>query len=132
MRFQSLISVALAICVCALSGCGTMANLTSSNPTVYGGVSQDLIWESSVSQCHENKLFGLIVYLGILPVEFGSTAILDTATLPIVLLRDHQSKVDWTSSSADSLGKKTSQSMSAADAPPPSPLPEAFYATDRP
>jgi uncharacterized protein YceK len=100
MRTSLLTLVVLAVSICASSGCGTVANFVSQKPKVYGGVEQDVTYFKEhlpCSQPQEVSPLQRLVILGIVPVEFCSTAIADTLTLPVTLALDDR----WRSPEAD-------------------------------
>jgi uncharacterized protein YceK len=79
------------ICAIALSGCGTVRNLASSNPEPYGGVAKD--WEFFSRPWWEKKPFSPFtmysdlgtwtLIMSFCTVELGVTVVADTLTLPI-------------------------------------------------
>jgi hypothetical protein len=83
------IATALAVClVCLLgafgTGCGTVANLKSGDPTVYGGIDKDVVFMEKYSQkAVPGK--GQIVVLGCWFADLCLTGVTDTLTIPAVL-----------------------------------------------
>jgi uncharacterized protein YceK len=119
MRFRSLISVTLAICVGALSGCGTVLNLASPKPLIYGGLAQDMKFLENPPHWHNTDPKGAMVLAVVLavvvPTEFCCTAVLDTLTLPITVALDNEASTEMAAHNTASV--------------PPSA--EAIFSTDR-
>jgi uncharacterized protein YceK len=81
----------------AVSGCGTVANLMSENPTPYGGIHKDLefvasgktAFDLSGSPSTSNSPWGAALLLGLFAAEPPLSLLADTVTLPFVLARHH-------------------------------------------
>lgn len=73
-------------------GCGTVVNLASDNPTVYGGVRRDLETASTLKIPIEGKsqsdAIGAAVILGVCVGELLVTATADTLTAPYLAYRN--------------------------------------------
>jgi uncharacterized protein YceK len=71
-----------------LGGCGTILNLKSGDPDVYGGVKKDVAYiqtppaDNSATQASGQ---GGAILVGIIAAEVGLSLIGDTLTLPIVV-----------------------------------------------
>jgi hypothetical protein len=90
----------IAYCALALvvltSGCGTVCNLASEQPEVYGGLKRDLtvvagVGNSSghpVSLGSDPRVFLVLLALG--GAEFGASFVGDTLSLPLILYLDKQ------------------------------------------
>jgi hypothetical protein len=91
----------------ALSGCGTIVNFASGDPTPYGGLQRDVaflpqLWKGGGDG---KKAIGILAISG---AELASTGVADTVSLPVVVLLNRQDQRPEPIAVAD-----------AAPAPPP-------------
>jgi uncharacterized protein YceK len=113
---RSLTVACLAVAL-VLGGCGTILNLKSPNPEIYGGVAKDIEYAStshpatpsSSVQIEKRSLFLLWV------ADFGLSAVGDTLTIPVVLC--HALFVDKTPAEASTPSNTAAQFGVGAVAP---------------
>jgi uncharacterized protein YceK len=88
------LAILVTIAVLLVSGCGTVFNLASGEPTNYGGVQRDLKWmttprDTPMFQPGTQDYFPLFI-LACLPIELGLSFTADTLTLPLVMYLSHK------------------------------------------
>jgi hypothetical protein len=128
MKGTCLVLVVMASLAMSVSGCGTVCNLASGEPEVYGGVARDVEFATSstkldVGNCRE---FAAIV-LGIWFADVLVSGAADTVTLPLVLTWDRRaSRAAWPVSGKTepdrppqySTGASTGEALSLPSGPP--------------
>jgi len=90
------------------SGCGTICNLKSGDPDIYGGVKKDVTYIQTPSSNPTGVSGqGGVIILGIIAAEMGLSLVADTLTLPLVvrMRQNEQASDDKAQSPADKAGK---------------------------
>jgi uncharacterized protein YceK len=87
---QTLLAVVLVTVAVASSGCGTVCNLFTKDPEVYGGVAFDLKFIASprdtpLSTSSGSNGQGAVLLLALIPAELCLSFVGDTLTLPLTI-----------------------------------------------
>ena len=93
------------------SGCGTICNLKSGDPDIYGGVKKDVTFIQTPPSDPNSTIRasgqGGAIILAVIAAEMGLSLVADTLTLPLVVrMRQYeQASDDKTQPSGDEAGK---------------------------
>jgi uncharacterized protein YceK len=72
-----------------MSGCGTICNLKSGDPDIYGGVKKDVAFIQTPPSDPNSTTWGSgqagAIFLAIIAAEMGLSLVADTLTLPLVV-----------------------------------------------
>ncbi|HEY7311087.1 MAG TPA: hypothetical protein VH643_17110 [Gemmataceae bacterium] len=106
-----------------LSGCGTICNLASGDPDIYGGVKKDVTFIQTPNSGGVSGQGGAVILL-VLAAETGLSLVADTLTLPLVvrMRRTDPASEDKAQPTGDEARKSRGRENSGADEGIPSSL----------
>ena len=114
---------ALAMIAILSNGCGTICNLKSGDPEVYGGIRKDVDYMMTPPASGNNQASGsggsAAGILVILTAEMGLSLVADTLTLPLVVRKRHKEQAGESEANPAGAEKESSSGRSPIRAPSP-------------
>jgi uncharacterized protein YceK len=114
---------ALAMTAILSNGCGTICNLKSDDPEVYGGIRKDVEYMRTPPDSGNNQASGsggdATGILVILMAEVGLSLVADTLTLPLVVRKRHKEHASESEANPAGAEKEPSSRRSPIRTPSP-------------